>query len=482
MADGIGGMLVNLLGGQDPRQQLYQQLGQGPGQPGSPAGPQPLAPGGPGGGAPSPAPPTGGGAPAGPAGPGGPGGPQQPPPQPQAYTSPPDLAQLYMQMTQRDQQAAGINRGLGALFSAMAKPQNKQAMLGAFGGDQPNTGAMFNNVLQLQQFQQQQQRLQQMQQNLPQIAQSMGLPLSVVQTMYASDPAGFGAEVARITEAKTGLTGDPKRGEFVRNQTQWFEQNAQKDAQGNAMKDAQGNYILPPGVSAPPEITNQTSFEQKQKQGMDLVADQNESLVKQPALNQRADETTAVINRIKTNPKLDAALSYLTSTGGVGAGALAKTGAMDPQTYQAIQDIQQLTGQVYGEGFSGAGSKRTQTEVASIVSGLSQLKSTGQSGADYIKNAIAPLEGHLAQAKATSYGASGLLDQAPINLRGLIDKQYLPGGSMYNKGTGGGAWAANMDLTPEEEQSARDLIAKGQSPGDVRSYILQQGKRPPAWL
>ena len=220
--------------------------------------------------------------------------------------------------------------------------------------------------------------------------------------------------------------------EATKNYTQ---ARAQMKAQG--MTDEQINAIMPPemlalgGVSDPgyrefvlartraiqngqalsPELqdypTYQASKAAKAKLATDNAADLSDAQGKLAPLNQRIDETNTIVDRIKSNPKLDVALTYLTTTGGAGAAAAAKSGMIDRQTYQAIQDIQQLSGQVYGEGFSSTGSKRTQQEVAAIVSGLSQLKATGMSAQDYIDQALNPLQSHLQRGKANAFGAAG---------------------------------------------------------------------------
>jgi hypothetical protein len=212
----------------------------------------------------------------------------------------------------------------------------------------------------------------------------------------------------------------------------------------------------------------------------DNAADLSDALGKLPSFSQRIDETNMIVDRIKANPKLDAALTYLTTTGGMGADKAAKSGMIDPQTYQAIQDIQQLSGQVYGEGFNATGSRRTQQEVSAIVSGLSQLKATGMSGQDYIDKALNPLQSHMQRAKGNAFGAAGSLDDMPKSLRGLADPVYLPGGRLYSGGSAD--WAKDLELSAEDSKAARELIAKGEPRERVREHILEAGKRPPAWL
>ena len=112
---GLFDLIMSATGRPDPSLAIAQALGHAPGQPGSPQGPL-AAP------APSAGPPTGAAGPGGPPGasggppaPGGPGGPPQAPPQPQATQTPPDLGQMFLRLTQRQQASEGFNRGLGML-------------------------------------------------------------------------------------------------------------------------------------------------------------------------------------------------------------------------------------------------------------------------------------------------------------------------------------------------------------------------------
>lgn len=134
-------MFQTLMGRPDPRQQLATALGQGAGQPGSPQGPQPLA---------------GPNAPqAGPAGPGGSpnasGGSPAPqaPPQPQAYTSPPDLAQAYLALSGRDQASNQFYNGLALLSAGMYPGRNPKASMQWAQGMQQDPNSMFNDLVQI---------------------------------------------------------------------------------------------------------------------------------------------------------------------------------------------------------------------------------------------------------------------------------------------------------------------------------------------
>src|SRR4249920_739612 len=140
--------ILGLAGQPDPRMRIAAALGQAPGQPGNPAGPMPIAgpppAGGPPGGGAGAGPPTGaappGGAPAGP-----PQGPPAAPPQPQAYQSPPDLVNMYMQLAQRQQASQSFDRHLGMMAASMYPGRRPDIIMQGMSGGQQDPGEMFGN-------------------------------------------------------------------------------------------------------------------------------------------------------------------------------------------------------------------------------------------------------------------------------------------------------------------------------------------------
>jgi hypothetical protein len=169
------------------------------------------------------------------------------------------------------------------------------------------------------------------------------------------------------------------------------------------------------------------------------------------AFNKQAQVGTDLINQLKNDPDtLDKALNWMNTRGKLISPETARAlpamapGAIDQKTYQAIEAIDQLGGQVYSEGFKSTGSRRTQQEVNAIVEGLSQLKSTGYDAQGYIKNALDPVLQHIQHGVAQNYGAAQQLDSVPDELKSKVGKIYLPGGDLY--GGTGGKWANEPNL------------------------------------
>lgn len=135
MAGGFGNALLNLMGAADPKRQLLQAtLGT--------LGGQPLGGDGTGTGA---TPPAATGAPGQPA-------------VATAYTSPPELLQLYDSLLSRAQKERRIDQGIGLIASSFAQPDNRPNIMAATQGSYDDAGDVFGAITDLQKYQYEQQQ------------------------------------------------------------------------------------------------------------------------------------------------------------------------------------------------------------------------------------------------------------------------------------------------------------------------------------
>src|ERR1700733_13601781 len=197
---------MSATGHPDPMTQIAARLGQMPGQPGSPAGPQPLAApqasagppgapagqgGGPGASGPSPAP-------------GGPGGATPPPPQPQAIQTPPDLGQMFVQLTQRQQANEQFNRGLAGLTAAFSPMSQRNSIEHEFDNMSGDPGSLMGNLMKLQQYNIEQQQMAAYRQAIPAMLDKAGIDQSYAPAVMA-DPT----IMSKILETQAGVGGNP---------------------------------------------------------------------------------------------------------------------------------------------------------------------------------------------------------------------------------------------------------------------------------
>jgi hypothetical protein len=165
---GFGDVILKMMGQKDPRLALMASM-TGGGTPGAPA---------PAGGAPA-----AGGTDPGTAAPSAPA-------QPQAYTSPPELMELYTQLLDRQRRESLIDNGIGMLGSAFAYPENRGNIMRAFtsGGGGSSGGSdpmgMVMDVMKMQQMQSAVTQKAAQRAALPAIANQYGIDLPTAQYLF----------------------------------------------------------------------------------------------------------------------------------------------------------------------------------------------------------------------------------------------------------------------------------------------------------
>ena len=370
---GIFDALQGMLGRPDPMQQIYAGLGQAPGQPGSPAGPQPGAPG--------PGAPNAGGGPPGAPGP-DPGGQQQQqqqaPPQPQVYQSPPDLAQMYLALSQRDQARQQFNSGLGLLAASMYPGRHPEMIMKAMSGGGEDPGSTLQNLVQLQQYQQQNQALQAYRQNIPAMVKAAGLDPSFVPLAMA-DPT----LLSKIVETQAGVGGSQTDKEYK-----------------NAIKVYQDAN---PGKPLPPELQTEAGFAAQQAGNIttaktkadDLAADQHNFA---PALS-NYDKGIGLVDQFMTPDMQEGAKEFL-GTGG----SLRPVAAKGKAAYALYKQIMATQFSAGTQDFKGAG-RITQQELTQDAPSQSTMGQLNQDPNDFFAG-VQKYRDQLAQHRGNLFGAA----------------------------------------------------------------------------
>ena len=295
----IGTELLNLMYG-NPLGQVSAAINPAP-------NPSPLAP--PAAGVRPPA--QAGGAPA-PGGPpaASPGAPAPPPPNPQANLpptaatqSPPDLAQLYMQLEQRNRSANEIDHGLALMASAYAAPGTQGQIMHSMDKDQPDPGTQLGNLIQLQYMQK---------------MQGMPAPEGVPAAAWASSPPNVKMKLLEDAaqagiQTQTKLTQD-KQADFLEARQKApaaLQQMTQMDTIADQIKGAKGGRH--PGAAEHPVESDQ--------EGRGDVS---------PRAAPHKEGESGVIDQVKLQ---------------------AAAAALSPEEQAAVNQIKQLDNQIYGEAF-----------------------------------------------------------------------------------------------------------------------------------
>ena len=356
--------IFDLLTGGDPAMQIAARMGQGPGQPGSPAGPQPLA---------------------GPNAP--PGGPSAPPapPQPQVYQSPPDLAQMYMALSQHDQASNQFYNGLALLSAGMYPGRNPNASMRWAQGMQQDPNSMFNSLVQIRQMDQQQQSLDAFRRSVPDIAKQTGMTEDQI---LALGPQGAAEVMSKIAEANAGVGGGPA----------WMaQQRAEKAliAQGKPIPWTPGD---PASYAAWNAANTGQAVTTAKTKADDLVADQHNFA---PALG-NYDKGIGLVDQFMTPDMQEGAKEFL-GTGG----SIRPVATMDAKGKAAWALYKQIMATQFAAGtqdFKGAG-RITQSELTQDAPSQSTMGQLNQDPNDFFAG-VQKYRDQLAQHRATLFGAA----------------------------------------------------------------------------
>jgi hypothetical protein len=312
-----------------------------------------------------------------------------------ATQSPPDLANLYLQMEQRNRSANEIDHGLSLMAASMSTPSMANAIMGSQRQGQ-DPGAQLGNLIMLQNMQR---------------MQSIPAPQGLDPTTWAALPP----------DAKT---------KYI-------------EAQGAANID----------ISKEGALTKQKDLQEAQQKAPTALAQMGDmdKLAGSISSTQNADGSPALQSILGSDRKIAAARELMQDDPGLmGTGrTLLAQGQLSTQEQAVLQNIKQLKGQVYGDIFTAAGSKRTGTEIKNVQEGLSPLMNFNQGYDAYMKQ-FGTFQNTLHKSIANTYGAAGRVDEIPDSMRWdtsdpnnpkpLVDSTYLPNGSLY---AGGGQWASN---------------------------------------
>lgn len=443
MAGSILDMLATLTGHPDPSMRLAAALGQAPGQPGgAPAAPGMPPTGQPGSG--PPAPPTGGpqaaaqGSPPGQAGaPQGQGGgqginPSAPTmangqPAPNAYASPSDLGSMYLEMAQRAQASNQFNNGLALMAASLYPGRRPDIIMNAARGMNQDPSELFDNLMKLQTYGQQQQNYQAMRAGVPQMLKDAGISQDYAPLVMAQ-PGLLGD----ILKVRMGVTGDPAERALQAARNDWLMRNPGKSE--NDMLSAHPEYSDPISYAATKtgEATTASAI------AKDQATDRNSATKGLPALVTSTGDMLTNLDKIIGASDDDlgsyvgnplAAVKPLTGAGASMTANPELAGALD-----------QVVKQTFGEGFrevAGKTSRVTNTEATSLSGSLSQLQNRGLSPSAFRTQAQV-VKDRLLHTLGTAYGEAGLSDNLPGYLQGndsagnpYLDSEYSPKGGRY---------------------------------------------------
>jgi hypothetical protein len=318
---------------------------------------------------------------------------------------------MFVQLMQKQQSNEMFNRGMGMLAAGFAQPRDREAMINSMSGQSGDAGSLMGKLMQLQQWNQAQARYADMQKSLPALAQATGLPVETLTAMFNSNPETFGQEIARVQEAKLGLTGTQTDKEFRNAQQAWQAQN--------------------PGQPLPTWLQTEAGFAQYQVGKVTEEKAKADDVVKAKAdfttQNQQFNQAEGLVNKLlDPSAPLDEVTKTLIPATGVGGVLKSWTGQLSDAGGQAASNLQQLKNLLYSKAFQSTGSRRTQQEVSNLSAAISQLDNVNLTP-QQLRDQLGNIRDMLNQTHANVYGAAG--QAAPDNLYDLMDPIYKKEGN-----------------------------------------------------
>jgi hypothetical protein len=363
-----------------------------------------------------------------------------------------------MQLAMRQQASNSLDRSLGLIAASAYPGRHPEMIMNAMNGGQQDPAGMFSNVLQLQQYAQQQQRYQDLITNSGAYAKSFGVdPDMFKATITAAGPQGAGEVLGKIAEAQMGLTGSQTDKEWRDANRKWGTTTDSQDAQGNPLPK-------------PAWLNTESSFVAHQQTVEGQAKDVREAAQALPQYNASLGDMGNRINAIQgqgavlkgilsDGKKQAVAQTLLAADPGSMSGIIAQnTGILSDQELNVIGQLKQLKMQNYAANFK-SGQRLTQQEATRLGQAADQITNLAVSPDTYLSN-LQDVETKLGHARANAYGAAEDFDNLPMELRPLMDPSYLKGGVNSRDQTPTPAWAKAVDVN-----SPADLakLPKGQA-------------------
>ena len=427
----------------------------------------------------------------------------------------PNLMNLYLQLQQRDQAMQGFNSGLALIAANHSPPSMRNAIMQSLTGGGGDAGTTVNNLMSLYNAQTQMGATQQLlahadeydaKLNLPpgtsraeilagrgpdlvskiaseQAPTDMAKNYAWAHTTYAN--AHPGASPEEIEEGAQGLLlgmggmggGDAATRSWRAAKIQWDQNPSTKGTP------------YPWGAGADDNPTSFASWQGAQKvEETKQTEDQQEAAGKLPTyvqnLNGARKKLTDILGVTGTDdqghpiidPAREALLksvignpyaqSYVNGEPGVGREWTAWWSGLSPDQKQVLNDIKEATdpNTLIG-GIGKRAPKRGAADVNDITSGLSGMHDVTKNYSHWAQGVLGTV-GSIDTATGNAYGASGQVDQAPENVKDLIDPTYLYGGKLYPKGQ------HPLPIPPDQLASAQQQIKNADNPEDMRQKLI----------
>ena len=290
---------------------------------------------------------------------------------------------MYLQLAMRQQASNSLDRSLGLIAASAYPGRHPEMIMNAMSGGQQDPGALFSNVLQLQQAAQQQQNMQAYRAAVPGMLEKAGLDPSYAPLVMANPDI-----MSKIVETQAGVGGNPA----------WQAQlRAEKSltAQGKPIPWTPGD---PTSYDAWTKANTGQAVTTAKTQADDLTADQHNFT---PALS-NYDKGIGLVDQFMTPRMQEGAKQFLGT-----AGQYRPLATMNEDGKAAYALYKQIMATQFSAGtqdFKGAG-RITQQELTQDAPSQSTMGQLNQDPSDFFAG-VTKYRDQLAQHRANLFGAA----------------------------------------------------------------------------
>jgi hypothetical protein len=411
---------------------------------------------------------------------------------PNAYKSDPSMGSLILAFQARQEAAAGLQQSIGLGASAFARPENRERVFRSFAPQAPQDAAKLGeSLLAMSNAQQGQDRMSALGQMVmdpqrgPAIAQQLNIGWEELKARYQADPGGVGTMIQSYltpTGDLQNLQGLRRMGAGGASGDKSLD-DAAASIEGKIggqpdMTMAQRNWRNDPKNAGKPDsampwrVNDPASFAQytadeKVKSGDRLAAsnelvDKNETTMRlqsdletlkdSPGLESifKTPGMRAVAQKVLNDPNLNDTSTILA----------ANLGLTNPQA-DALALLKRVGGAVTEsamKGMAGTGTRVTQMEVGPLKDAITTTQNLGQSYESYIHGAINSAITRAKRAVAANFGNTGNLSNMPPEYAPWLHTAFKKGGQLYKDDSGVDTLPAAGPVPQQEITDGKQLL------------------------
>ena len=372
---------------------------------------------------------------------------------------------MYLAISQRDQARQQFNSGLGLLAASMYPGRHPEMIMKAMSGGGEDAGSLFNNLMQMQQWQQQNQALQAYRQGVPGMLKGFGLTDEEVKAytpLALADPSF----ATKIAENKLGVGGGPA----------WMAQmHAEK-----ALRDSGQPIPWTPGDPSSYNAFNTAKTAGDVAHTKEMQDFKDSGVEDLASVEPRFDKGEKTVDTLLGN--MDATMTALQAPGFLTRGPVPGYlggGPYGKEVKDAAAAMATLKATLAGEGLKNTKNVRNVREFNILAESMTAALDPSNSPAQ-VEQALRDIKSGIARAHAQALAVAG--KQVPYAYKGLADQRYFTRGGPYDTGatqeeapadSGGGGWQQGGGGAARAAQAAIDYLKA--NPSQAAAFDLKYG-------